>query len=228
MRILVADDDAELLGLLKFSLSQAGFEVLTAADGSVALATFQQELPDFVLLDVNMPQLNGLDVCREIRRRSTTPIMMLTARNREDDLVSALDSGADDFLSKPFSPRILLARIRALLRRTETPPAEHIEAGIARFDPADRTLQLGEAEPFRLTSLEAKVIELFLTSPGRTIVTDQITRHLWGRATTHERHTLKQLIYRLRQKMERDPSNPRVLQTTAGAGYKFVVDGEYI
>lgn len=224
MRILVADDDIELLGLLKFSLSQAGFEVLTAADGSGALATFQQELPDFVLLDVNMPQLDGLEVCREIRRRSSIPIMMLTARNREDDLVSALDSGADDFVSKPFSPRILLARIRALARRTETPPAEHIEAGIARFDPANRTLQLGEAEPFRLTSLEAKMIELFLASPGRTIVTEQITRHLWGRATTHERHTLKQLIYRLRQKMEPDPSNPRVLQTTAGAGYKFVVD----
>lgn len=224
MRILVADDDIELLGLLKFSLSQAGFEVLTAADGSSALATFQQELPDFVLLDFNMPQLNGLEVCREIRQRSTTPIMILTARNREDDLVSALDSGADDFLSKPFSPRILLARIRALLRRTETRPAEQIEAGIARFDPADRTLQLGAATPFRLTSLEAKMIELFLMSPGRTIVTEQITRHLWGRATTHERHTLKQLIYRLRQKMEPDPSNPRVLQTTAGAGYRFVVD----
>lgn len=223
MRILVADDDIELLGLLKFSLSQAGFDVLTASDGSRALATFQQELPDFVLLDVIMPELDGLGVCREIRRRSAVPIMMLTARNREDDLVAALDCGADDFVAKPFSPRILLARIRALARRTENQP-DYVEAGIARFDAAHRTLQLGDAAPVRLTSLETKVVQLFLSNPGRTIATNQLTHHLWGRATAHERHTLKQLIYRLRQKMEQDASQPRVLQTTTGAGYKFVVD----
>ncbi|MFC4313927.1 response regulator transcription factor [Steroidobacter flavus] len=224
MRILVADDDTELLGLLQFSLSQAGYEVLTAVDGSGALATFQRELPDFALLDFTMPQLDGLAVCREIRQRSTIPIMMLTARNREDDLVAALDSGADDFVTKPFSPRILLARIRSLVRRTESPPAAFVETGVARFDPTQRTLQLGGDAPFRLTSLETKMVGLFLNSPGRTILTEQIARHLWGRASAHERHTLKQLIYRLRQKMEQDPSNPRVLQTTAGAGYRFVVE----
>lgn len=124
MRILVADDDADLLGLLKFSLSQAGFEVLTAVDGSQALAAFQQQAPDLALLDISMPELDGLEVCREIRRRSSIPIMILSARHREDDLVAALDSGADDFLAKPFSPRILLARLRALARRTVGVPEE--------------------------------------------------------------------------------------------------------
>lgn len=224
MRILVADDDADLLGLLKFSLSQAGFEVLTAVDGSQALAMFQQQVPDLVLLDISMPELDGLEVCRQIRRRSSIPIMILSARHREDDLVAALDSGADDFLAKPFSPRILLARLRALARRTVGVPEEFIEAGIARFNAAQRTLQLGAATPCRLSNLESRMVELFLSHPGRTIGTDQITRHLWGRTAAHERRTLKQLIYRLRQKLEIDPSEPRVLQTNAGAGYKFVVD----
>lgn len=223
MLILVADDDADLIGLLKFSLTLAGFEVLTAADGLRALATFQQALPNFVLLDFNMPELGGLDVCREIRRSSNVPIMMLTARNREEDLVAALDSGADDFVTKPFSPRILLARIRALARRTETLREDYLEAGSVRLDATHRTLQLAGAEPLRLTTLETKVMELFLSNPGRTLVRDQLARHLWGRATPHERHTLKQLIYRLRQKLEADPSNPQVLQTTVGAGYRFIV-----
>jgi DNA-binding response OmpR family regulator len=135
MKILVADDETELLGLLKFTLTQTGFEVLTAADGPTALATFRKELPDCALLDVNMPHLDGLDVCREIRRHSIIPIMMLTVRDQEEDLVAALESGADDFVTKPFSPRVLLARLRALARRAEkTAPPEFIETGIARFD----------------------------------------------------------------------------------------------
>ncbi|WP_293851233.1 response regulator transcription factor [Steroidobacter sp.] len=222
--MLIADDDADLLALLEYSLSEAGYDVLTAADGAAAIAAFEKEDPDFALLDVNMPAFDGLQVCREIRRRSMIPVMMLTARNMEEDLVAALDSGADDFLSKPFSPRILLARIRALARRSENRPADLVESGNVRFDPAQRTVQIGAAEPVRLTALELRVVELFLTHPGRTVVTDQLTRHLWGRATGHERRTLKQLIYRLRHKLEADPSAPQTLLTTPGAGYRFVVD----
>jgi two-component system KDP operon response regulator KdpE len=224
VRILVADDDAELLGLLEFSLVRAGFSVTTARDGTSALATFRQQPPDLLLLDVSMPHLDGLTVCREIRQHSTIPIIVLTARHGEDDLVAALEGGADDFLTKPFSPRVLLARIRALLRRTETEPAAVVAAGIARLDAENRTLQIADAEPLRLTQLETKIVGLLLTNAGRTIATDQVTRHLWGAASAQQRHTLKQLIYRLRQKLEIDPSDPQVLRTTAGVGYKFVAE----
>ena len=224
VRVLAADDDADLLALIGFTLRQAGFEVLTAKDGSAALHAFAREAPDFVLLDVNMPALNGLDVCREIRTRSTVPIMMLTVRDQEDDLVAALDAGADDYVLKPFSPRALLARIRALVRRAEPFNTGSISAGAVFLDPEQRTLRIGNAEAVRLTPLEIKALHLLITSPGRTVTAERLLNHVWGRATSRERRTLKQLIYRLRQKLETDPTVPQILQTTPGAGYKLVVE----
>lgn len=224
LRVLAADDDADLLALIGFTLRQAGFDVLTARDGSDALRAFDDETPDFVLLDVNMPALNGLEVCREIRSRSTVPIMMLTVRDQEDDLVAALESGADDYVRKPFSPRALLARVRALVRRTEPVSAESINAGNVHLDLRQRLLRIGAAEPFHLTPLEMKALHLLMSSPGRTITVERLLNHVWGRATSRERRTLKQLIYRLRQKLELDPTAPQVLQTTPGAGYKLVVE----
>ena len=224
VRVLAADDDADLLALIGFTLRQAGFEVLTAKDGSAALYAFAREAPDFVLLDVNMPALNGLDVCREIRTRSTVPIMMLTVRDQEDDLVAALDAGADDYVLKPFSPRALLARIRALVRRAEPFNTGSISAGAVFLDPEQRTLRIGNAEAVRLTPLEIKALHLLITSPGRTVTAERLLNHVWGRATSRERRTLKQLVYRLRQKLETDPTVPQILQTTPGAGYKLVVE----
>jgi len=224
VRVLAADDDADLLALIGFTLRQAGFDVCTAQDGTVALQVFSREAPDFVLLDVNMPSLNGLDVCREIRSRSTVPIMMLTVRDQEDDLVAALDAGADDYVLKPFSPRALLARVRALVRRAEPINAGSISAGAVYLDPEQRTLRIGPAEAVRLTPLEIKALHLLITSPGRTVTAERLLNHVWGRATSRERRTLKQLVYRLRQKLEADPARPQILQTTPGAGYKLVVD----
>ncbi len=224
VRVLAADDDADLLALIGFTLRQAGFEVCTAQDGSTALKAFSIEAPDFVLLDVNMPSLNGLDVCREIRSRSSVPIMMLTVRDQEDDLVAALDAGADDYVLKPFSPRSLLARVRALVRRAEPVNIGSIAAGIVYLDPEQRSLRIGEGEAVRLTPLEIKALHLLITSPGRTVTAERLLNHVWGRATSRERRTLKQLVYRLRQKLELDPTRPQILQTTPGAGYKLVVD----
>jgi DNA-binding response OmpR family regulator len=224
VRVLAADDDADLLALIGFTLRQAGFEVLTAQDGPGALHAFSRESPDFVLLDVNMPALNGLDVCREIRSKSTVPIMMLTVRDQEDDLVAALDAGADDYVLKPFSPRALLARIRALVRRAEPFNTGSISAGAVFLDPEQRTLRIRNAEPVRLTPLEIKALHLLITSPGRTVTAERLLNHVWGRATSRERRTLKQLVYRLRQKLEADPTSPQILQTTPGAGYKLVVE----
>jgi DNA-binding response OmpR family regulator len=224
MKILVADDDADLRALLGFTLTQAGFEVHTAADGPSALSAFEKETPDFLLLDVNMPEPNGLDVCREIRRRSTVPIMMLTVRDQEEDLIAAFDCGADDYVRKPFSPRALLARVRALARRSEPVNPGSIAAGNLRLDLEQHILYPATGEPIRLTPLELKALQLLMTTPGRTVTPERLLIHVWGRATDRERRTLKQLVYRLRHKLERDPSLPEVLQTTPGAGYKLIVE----
>jgi len=224
MRILVADDDADLLALIGFTLNQAGFEVLAAQDGAAALRTFEAEAPDFVLLDVNMPELDGLEVCRTIRGRSAVPIMMLTVRDQEDDLLAAFDSGADDYVCKPFSPRALLARVRALARRAEPLNMDSITAGHLHLDMEQQTLRIEASAPLRLTPLELKALQLLMTSPGRTVTAERLLNHVWGRSTSRERRTLKQLVYRLRHKLEQDPAGREVLQTTPGAGYKLVVD----
>lgn len=224
MRILVADDDADLRALIGFTLMQAGFDICTAVDGESALQAFQQNSPDLVLLDINMPEPNGLKVCREIRGRSPVPIMMLTVRDVEEDLIEAFDSGADDYVHKPFSPRALLARVRALIRRSEPLDAAPVTAGQLRLDPEQRSLQFGVAPPIRLTPLELKAMQLLMVTPGRTVTAEKLLLHLWGRATARERRTLKQLIYRLRHKIESDASTPEVLQTTPGAGYKLVAE----
>ncbi len=224
MRILVADDDADLRALIGFTLMQAGYDICTAIDGETALQAFQRDSPDLVLLDINMPEPNGLQVCREIRGRSPVPIMMLTVRDVEEDQVEAFDSGADDYVRKPFSPRALLARVRALIRRSELLDAGPVTAGQLRLDPEQRSLQLGAAPAIRLTPLELKAMQLLMGTPGRTVTAEKMLLHLWGRATARERRTLKQLVYRLRQKIETDASAPEILQTTPGAGYKLVAD----
>lgn len=224
LKVLVADDDADLLALIGFTLHQAGFDVRTAPDGAGALRAFADDPPGFVLLDINTATPNGLEVCREIRSRSSVPIMILSVRDREDDLVAALENGADDYVRKPFSPRALLARIRALVRRSKPLNADSIAAGNVQLDLEQQTFQIAAGEPLRLTPLELKALHLLMTSPGRTVTAERLLNHVWGRVTSRERRTLKQLIYRLRQKLEDDPTEPRILQTTPGAGYKLVVE----
>ena len=223
MKILVADDDADLRALIGFTLTQGGFEVCSAPDGRGALQAFERESPNLLLLDFNMPEMNGLEVCREVRRHSSVPIMMLTVRDQEDDLVAALDSGADDYVRKPFSPRSLLARVRALARRAEPLLAGTVEFGAARLNLEQHTFQVGNGEAIRLTPLELKALQLLMTNSGRTVTVERLLTYVWGRATARERRTLKQLIYRLRHKIEIDPTRPDILQTTPGAGYRLNV-----
>ena len=224
LKILVADDDADLRALVAFSLRQAGFDVCTAADGADALRVFAAHRPDLVLLDVNMPPPNGLEVCGAIRQSSTVPIMMLSVRDQEDDVVAAIDAGADDYVRKPFSPRALIARVRALVRRGTNLSPGVIEAGNLHLDLEEHTLRIGASPPLNLTPLEVKALQLLVTTPGRTVTAERLLNHVWGRATSRERRTLKQLVYRLRKKLEDDPAAPRVLQTTPGAGYKLVAE----
>lgn len=225
MKILVVDDDLELLGLIGFALRQAGYLVIEANDGNKALETFDAELPDLVLLDVNLPGMNGFEVCRHIREKSATPIMILTVRSSEEDEVMGLDLGADDYLTKPFSPRSLLARVRALLRRgeasqTESDLKEHfIVTGDLTLDAENQSVTIRDSTPVRLTNLEYRLLQYLQVNAGRTISAERLTSHVWGYQGVGDKQALKQLIHRLRQKIEANPTDPQYVVTVAGIGY---------
>lgn len=225
MKILIVDDDQDLLGLIGFTLSQSGFVVVKASDGQSAVRQFNNEAPDLVLLDINMPGGNGFEVCARIRETSRVPVMMLTARGEEEDLVKALELGADDYLNKPFSPRTLIARVKALLRRAgvdaETAP---MSAGRIKLEVDEHTVQVGEAEPVRLTKLETRLLQMLLANVGHTVGSDRLLMQVWGHKGAGDRQLLKQLVHRVRQKIEVDPAVPQLLQTVSGAGYKLVVE----
>ncbi|MBS0578474.1 MAG: response regulator transcription factor [Proteobacteria bacterium] len=223
MKVLIADDDADLRELIAFTLGQAGYLVLKAADGPAAVQLFEHESPDLVLLDINMPGLNGFQVCEAIRRRSQVPVMMLTVRGEEEDLVRALGLGADDYLNKPFSPRTLLARLKALLRRAGVENNAPLAAGRIRLDLEEFTVTIGEGAPVRLTKLELRLLQMLLANAGHSVNSERLLVQVWGHRSGGDRQLLKQLVHRLRQKIETDPAAPALLRTAA-AGYKLVVD----
>jgi DNA-binding response OmpR family regulator len=232
MKILVVDDDLSLLSLVTFALRQAGYLAIEAGDGGEAITAFEREQPDLVILDVNLPGPSGFEVLRHIRTQARTPVMLLTVRGAEEDEVRGLDLGADDYLTKPFSPRTLLARVRALLRRAEVgaveaePGSRAMEAGHLRLDPERQSVSVRGGPPVRLTRLEFRLLQYLLVNAGHTLPTERITQHVWGYRGAGDRQMLKQLVHRLRQKMEQDPAQPEYVQTIAGAGYvlKSAVD----
>jgi DNA-binding response OmpR family regulator len=224
MKVLVAEDDADLLALVCFTLTQAGYFAVKASDGRAAIETFDAEGPDLAILDINMPGANGFQVCEAIRSRSRVPVMMLTVRGEEEDLVRALELGADDYLTKPFSPRTLLARIKALLRRAGMESNAPLNAGRVQLDLAEHTVQIGAAPPVRLTKLELRLLQMLVANAGHVVSSDRLLMHVWGHRGAGDRQLLKQLVHRVRQKIEQDPSTPQLLQTTAGAGYRLIVD----
>ena len=223
MKVLIADDDADLRELIAFTLGQAGYLVLKAADGPAAVQLFEHESPDLVLLDINMPGMNGFQVCEAIRRRSQVPVMMLTVRGEEEDLVRALGLGADDYLNKPFSPRTLLARLKALLRRAGVESSAPLAAGRIRLDLEEYTVTIGEGAPVRLTKLELRLLQMLLANAGHSVNSERLLVQVWGHRSGGDRQLLKQLVHRLRQKIESDPADPALLRTAA-AGYKLMVD----
>ncbi len=223
MKLLVADDDADLRDLIGFTLTQAGYLVIKAADGPAALKRFEEEAPDLVVLDINMPGLSGFQVCEAIRRRSRVPVMMLTVRGEEEDLVRALGLGADDYLNKPFSPRTLLARIKALLRRAGIENNTPLSAGRVSLDLEEYTARIGTAPPVRLTKLELRLLQMLLANAGHAVNSDRLLQQVWGHRSGGDRQLLKQLVHRLRQKIEADPAAPTLL-LTAAAGYKLIAE----
>jgi DNA-binding response OmpR family regulator len=225
MKILVADDDPDLLDLVAYALGQAGYLVVKAKSGTEAIGQYDAEGPDLAILDINMPGATGFEVCAALRERGTTPIIMLTARGDEQDLVRALEMGADDYLTKPFSPRTLLARIKALLRRARIEGASGpMSAGRITLDAGDSTVRIGSDPPISLTKLEFRRMQALLAQAGRAVHSDRLLALVWGHRGSGDRQLLKQLVHRLRQKIEPDPGAPRYLQTAAVSGYKLVVE----
>ncbi len=218
-RILVVEDDLALADVLAFTLRRAGFEVDLAHDGRTALALFLKEKPDLIVLDWTIPNMDGLEVCTRVRTESNTPIIMLTVRNADEDVIAALDAGADEYVTKPFSLRQLIARIRSLLRRTIGEPQGMLNAGPLSLDVERREARWGdERPPIHLTRLEMRLLMALLQNADRVMTTESLITRVWGpEGATHE--MLKQLIYRLRNKIEPEPGAPTLIETIPHVGY---------
>lgn len=220
--LLIIEDEPELVKVLRSYLEQAGFTVLTAGRGDTGLATWEHKRPDLVILDLNLPGMDGLDVAREIRRKSNTPIIMLTARVEEADQLIGLELGADDYIPKPFSPRVVVARVRALLRRSEAAPAAARILRVAdlEIDLDGHTVQRG-GQPLDLTPTEFGLLAALAAQPGRAFSRLQLLEASQGAAYEGYERTIDAHIKNLRAKIEPDPKNPQYIETVFGVGYRF-------
>ncbi|NJN93873.1 MAG: response regulator transcription factor [Anaerolineales bacterium] len=226
MKALVVDDDRVLADLVAFSLRREGFEVIQAHEGEMALRRWAEEQPDLIILDLNMPKLDGFAVCRRIREESDIPIILLTVRGEEDDVVRGLGMGADDYIVKPFSPRQLVARAQAVLRRAGKTPAPAVrQVGELTLDPSRREVRLGQGELISLTPLESRLLDYLMINAGQVMTIETLISHIWG-AEGGDRDMLRQLVRRLRSKIEPDPTRPVYIETVAGLGYGLIVPTE--
>ena len=221
--ILVADDEPTLVATLKYNLERDSYEVITAADGESALAAARARRPDLVLLDLMMPGLNGLEVCRILRREMQVPILILTARGAEADKVAGLEIGADDYVTKPFSMRELMARVRALLRRSENAPAPDLEivsSGDLTIDIRKRVASR-DGSGLPLKPKEFELLSFFARNPGQAFTRDQLLNQIWGYDYAGDTRTVDVHVRWLRQKIEEEPERPTRLITVRGVGYRF-------
>lgn len=221
--VLIIEDEAELVKVLRSYLGQAGFEVLTASRGDTGLSTWEHKRPDLVLLDLNLPGMDGLDVAREIRRKANTPIIMLTARVEETDRLIGLELGADDYVVKPFSPREVVARVRAVLRRAGSTPVVPavLRAGDLEIDLEAHAVSRS-GQPIDLTPTEFSLLATLAGQPGRAFTRLQLLEAVQG--TTYEGYerTIDAHIKNLRAKIEPDSRNPKYIETVFGVGYRFI------
>nr|BBH87471.1 DNA-binding response regulator [Thermosporothrix sp. COM3] len=221
-KILVVDDDKKTVDLIRLSLQTEHFETLEAYDGVEALALTRSEAPDLIILDWMLPHVDGLDLCRLIRSESTIPVILLTAKSTEDDKLLGLSLGADDYLTKPFSLRELVARVRTILRRTyrsaERPAT--FQVGKLVIDLQAHEVWLAD-KPVQLTPTEFKLLETFITSPGRTFSRKELVERVYGLGYEGFERTIDFHLGNLRKKIEHDPEHPALIQTVYGVGYKF-------
>lgn len=225
-RILIVDDDPVLLRVASYNLEQEGYEVFTAPDGQAGLRAVFEHRPDLVILDVMMPRLDGFETCRRIRELTNVPILMLTARQQDEDIIRGLELGADDYLVKPFVIGVLIARVKALLRRAQLPPTD-TEPAITyqddwlRVDLPTRIVEVN-GKRVSLSATEFKLLALLLKNAGRVLEFNQILAHVWGPEYRDEISYVRVYISHLRQKIEPDPESPTYIQTERQVGYRFM------
>lgn len=223
-KILVVDDEASIRQIVEARLKMAGYDVVTANDGQEAIEQALAEQPDLIVLDIMMPKVDGLQVCRELRKNMLTPIIMLTAKGDVSDRITALELGADDYVVKPFSPRELEARIKAVMRRTATESAKQSVMKIDNItiDTGKRQVMKGD-QKIRLTEMEFNLLELLASNPGRAYSRSEILHQVWGYRINQYSDTrvVDVHVSRLRAKLENDPSDPELILTARGTGYMF-------
>lgn len=224
-KILVVDDEKKIVSVIRGYLEQAGFSVVVAYDGKQAMTLFRHEKPNLILLDLNLPGMDGIDVARTLRKESPVPIIMLTARVEETDRLIGLELGADDYILKPFSPREVVARVRAVLRRTEgeMEQGQVLHAGELTLDVAKHMVNRGNAA-LDLTPTEFSLLETLMQNPGRAFTRMQLLDKVQGEAFEGYERTIDAHVKNLRQKLGDDPQSPRYILTVFGVGYKFAED----
>jgi two-component system, OmpR family, KDP operon response regulator KdpE len=222
LRVLVVDDEPQILRALETTLRAAGYEIETAATGEAALTQAAVRPPDAVILDLVLPGISGVEVCRELREWTQVPIVVLSAVDEEVEKVAALDAGADDYVTKPFGVEELLARLRASLRRAQPAGEPVVEVGDLRIE-LDKRAVYKDGELLSLTPHEFKLLRLFSLNVGRLLTHSLILREVWGPAYQRESHYLHVYVSQLRRKIEADPSRPRYILTEPGAGYRLVI-----
>jgi DNA-binding response OmpR family regulator len=225
-KVLVVDDEESILEVLIYNIEKAGFEVVSARDGLEGLKEAQRSRPDIAILDITMPSMDGLELCGRIRLEFAIPVILLTARDTEIDKIVGLELGADDYVTKPFSPRELIARIKAVLRRSRNGaslPDSILTCGALSLDPLKREVILNE-KVLGLTAKEFVLLEYMMKSTGIALSRNAILDHVWGYDYFGDSRTVDVHIRRLREKVEDDPTNPRRIVTVAGVGYKMVCE----
>lgn len=225
-RILLVDDEESLQTLLAYPLRKEGYEVVAATDGRMALDRFSRDRFDLVVLDVMMPNIDGIEVCRRIRARSQVPIIMLTARDDEVDKVLGLEIGADDYITKPFSVREFRSRVKAALRRTQMtglPPDETIVSGELQIDPGRRSAVV-RGETIVLTYVEFEILSALARAPGRVFDRETLLERIWGDSAYRDPRTIDVHVRHIREKIEADPKHPEYVLTVRGVGYRFRED----
>jgi phosphate regulon transcriptional regulator PhoB len=228
-KILIVEDEHDVIKLLKYNLEKEGFRVNYTTDGSLALAEIRRDEPDLIILDLMLPGLDGLEICRQIRRNerySALPLLMLTARGEESDRVVGLEMGADDYVTKPFSMRELIARVRALLRRREPAgaPKTTVQRGNLVIDPGAHNVSV-DGRRVELSALEFRLLHYLASHPGMVFSRDQLLDRVWGNDRTVTPRSVDVYVRRVREKIEREPQSPIFIQTVHGVGYRFAIEG---
>ncbi len=221
LRLLIVEDEADALELLRVYFEAKGYEVIPAQDGVEALEKFRSARPDVVLLDIMLPRLDGWSVLEAIRAQSRVPVIFLTARDSTDDIIKGLSLGGDDYLTKPFEPRELEARIQAVLRRTQPEAAQEIRVGPLYIDDRAKTVTFN-GKPIKLSPKEYELLKLLACDPGRVFSDEEIIARLWPPGSHATSNDVKQYIHLLRSKIEQNPQQPQLILTVKGFGYKLV------